>query len=358
VEIRLPGSFGEGADRFRVAAEKSGAVLERHDHALFGPDGEPLAIDVARLGPADARATLLVISGTHGVEGFAGSACQAAWLETGGPERAVIAGTAVVVVHALNPYGFAWIRRVNEDNVDLNRNGVDFGAPLPENPGYEELADALVPERWDQETQDVTTERILDYANRHGFPALQAAISGGQYRHPTGLFYGGRAPSWSHGVLRGVVERHLCRSPRVAVVDLHTGLGPFGVGELLGPRPGTPGWERARTWYGELTTPGEADSVSAAVSGDVLDVIGRWLPSETEYTEVAIEWGTIDVVEVLQALRADAWLHAHGDPTGRDAPAIKGTLKAAFAPDDDDWARLVGVRFEQVVGQAVAGLLG
>ena len=27
-----------------------------------------------------------------------------------------------VLLHALNPFGFAWRRRVNEDNVDLNRN--------------------------------------------------------------------------------------------------------------------------------------------------------------------------------------------------------------------------------------------
>ncbi|HEX6312604.1 MAG TPA: M14 family metallopeptidase [Acidimicrobiia bacterium] len=358
MDIRLPGSYVEGADRFRTAADKAGAVIERHALSLFGPDGEQLAVDVARLGPDAADAALLVISGTHGVEGFAGSACQVGWLEHGGAERAAVAGIVVVLVHALNPYGFAWIRRVNEDNVDLNRNGVDFDGPLPENPGYEELADALVPERWDQETQDVTTERILDYAGRHGFPALQAAISGGQYRHPAGLFYGGRAPSWSHGVLRDVAARHLARAGHVAAVDLHTGLGPFGVGELLGPRPGTPAWERARAWYGELTAPGEADSVSAAISGDVLDVLERWLSDAAEYTGIAIEWGTVDIVEVLQALRADAWLHAYGDPTGADAPAIKAALRAAFAPDDDDWTRLVGVRFEQVVGQAVAGLLG
>jgi hypothetical protein len=358
VQIHLPDSYAEGADRFRTAADKAGAVTERHEHPLFGPDREPLAVDVARIGRDDPSAALLVISGTHGVEGFAGSACQVAWLEAGGAERAAVAGVTVVLVHALNPYGFAWIRRVDEDNVDLNRNGVDFDAPLPENPGYEELADALVPERWDEETQDVTTERILDFAGRHGFPALQAAVSGGQYRHPMGLFYGGRAPSWSHGVLREIVARHLAGAARVAVIDLHTGLGPFGVGELLGPRPGTPGWERARAWYGELTTPGEADSVSAAISGDVLDVIGRWLPDDTDYTEVAIEWGTVDIVEVLQALRADAWLHAYGDPTGPDAVGIKAALRAAFAPDDDDWARLVGVRFTQIAGQAVAGLLG
>jgi Protein of unknown function (DUF2817) len=355
VKIRLPGSYAEGAARFRAAAEAAGAALERYEHGLHGPDGDALAIDVARLGPTAADAVLVVMSGTHGVEGFAGSACQAQWLERcarGGTD----AGPGVLLVHALNPYGFAWVRRVNEDNVDLNRNCVDFSTPLPENPGYDELADALVPDRWDQETQDITTKRIFDYAARYGFPALQAAISGGQYRHPTGLFYGGAKPTWSCETLDEIVDAHLGRARRVAVVDLHTGLGPFGVGELLGPRPMTPVWKRARSWYGGLTTPGEAESVSAAVSGDVLDGIERRLPDDVEYTPVAIEWGTVDIVEVLQALRGDAWLHAHGDPKGSDAPPIKAALRAAFAPDDPEWARLVGVRFEEVVGQAVAGL--
>ena len=71
---------------------------------------------------------------------------------------------------------------------------------------------------------------------------------------------------------------------------------------------------------------------------------------------MAIEWGTVDIVEVLQVLRGDAWLHAPGDPNGSDAPPIKAALRAAFAPDDPEWAPLVGVRFEEVVGQAVAGL--
>jgi hypothetical protein len=357
VEIRLPGSYTEGAARFRAASEAAGATRERHEHQLHGPDGDALAIDIARLGAADADTMLVVMSGTHGVEGFAGSACQTGWLEHGGA-RAAAARLGVLLVHALNPYGFAWVRRVNEDNVDLNRNCVDFSAPLPENPGYDELADAVVPERWDQETQDVTTKRILDYAARHGFPALQAAISGGQYRHPTGLFYGGAKPSWSRETLDGIVDNHLRGAERVAVVDLHTGLGPFGVGELLGPRPMTPTWERARSWYGELTTPGEAESVSAAVSGDVLDGIERRLPDHVEYTPAAIEWGTVDIVEVLQALRGDAWLHAYGDPTDRDAAPIKAALRAAFAPDDSEWAALVGARFEEVMGQAVAGLAG
>jgi len=355
MNARLPGTYTEAATAFRTAAERAGATLDRYEHQLHGPDGDALAIDVARLGPTNG-AVLMVMSGTHGVEGFAGSACQLGWLEQDAARTATDAGLGVVLVHAVNPYGFSWTRRVNEDNVDLNRNWIDFSAPLPENPGYDELADVLVPERWDEETQDVTTARVLEYANRHGFPALQAAVSGGQYHHATGLFYGGTRPSWSRETLAEIVDKYVAGAPQVAVVDLHTGLGDFGVGELLGPKPYTEAWERARAWYGELTTPGEAESVSAAVSGDVLDGIERQLGDGVEYTPIAIEWGTVDIVEVLQALRADAWLHAYGDPTGSDARPIKAALRAAFAPDDGEWARLVGDRFEEVIGRAIAGL--
>ena len=57
--------------------------------------------------------------------------------------------TALVLVHANNPHGFAHQRRVNEDNIDLNRNFIDFDAKTPESPEYAELHPALVPEAWD-----------------------------------------------------------------------------------------------------------------------------------------------------------------------------------------------------------------
>jgi hypothetical protein len=60
---------------------------------------------------------------------------------------------------------------------------------------------------------------------------------------------------------------------------------------------------------------------------------------------VCLEWGTIDAVSVVEALRADNWLHQHGDPTGPDAPAIKAQLRAAFAPDDTGWADSIWTDF-------------
>jgi hypothetical protein len=348
----LPADYAEARGRFLDAAHGAGARTTARDHPLTGPAGEALATDVAVVGAPDAPVRLLVISGTHGVEGFAGSMCQTRWLTEG---MAVPDGMAIVLVHAINPYGFAWIRRVNEDNVDLNRNCIDFSAPHPENAGYDQLADAIVPEQWDEETQERTAGTLLGYAAEHGFDGLQAAVSAGQYRHPAGIFYGGRRAVWSQQTLEEIARATLGGAERVAVLDLHTGLGPFGVGELIASHPDTICKDRLGSWYGDYAVPSEGTSVSADVSGDILDALETWLAGR-EVTGVAIEWGTVDIVEVSNALRADAWLHAHADPRGAEAGPIKAQLRAAFAPDDPAWSALVWNRFAEVSDRAVTGL--
>lgn len=352
--MQLAADYQEARRRFLAAAEKAGATITVHEHPERGPDDGPLATDVAVLGPPDAPERLLVISGTHGVEGFAGSLCESTWLEDGAARPDDL---AVVVVHAMNPYGFAWVRRVNEDNVDLNRNCVDFAAPLPENPGYDELADAIVPPTWDAATQEGAAGTLLAYAADHGFDGLQAAVSVGQYRHPRGIFYGGVGPVWSQRTLQAVVHGHLAGARRVAVIDLHTGLGPFGHGELIASHPDAAGKERLAECFDDYTVPSEGTSVSADVRGDILDGIEAWLPG-VGVAAVAIEWGTVDIVEVSTALRADAWLHGYSDPRGPESAGIKAQLRAAFAPDDPRWADLVVERFVAVRERAVAGLVG
>ncbi|MFV1991047.1 MAG: DUF2817 domain-containing protein, partial [Acidimicrobiales bacterium] len=139
---------------FLEAAAAADTEIAHVMHPETGLEGEDLAIDLAWLGPRDADRILMVMSATHGVEGFAGSTLQTQTLiEHAG---ALPDNLGLLFVHALNPFGFSWTRRVNEDNVDLNRNFVDFDAPLPLNDSYESIADLLVPTDWSEESQ-VTT---------------------------------------------------------------------------------------------------------------------------------------------------------------------------------------------------------
>jgi hypothetical protein len=348
----LAADYAAARTAFLTAADAAGATVTRHAHPGRGPDDGALATEVAVLGPPDARHRLLVVSGTHGVEGFAGSLCQTTWLRDGVD---LPADLAVVMVHAINPHGFAWVRRVNEDNVDLNRNCIDFDAPLPANPGYDELASAIVPEEWDDQTRQRTAEHLLEFAGRNGFDGLQAAVSSGQYTHPRGIFFGGQRPVWSRTTLESIVRSRLATADRVAIIDLHTGLGPFGYGELIASHPDATGKARLDECFDNYTIPSEGTSVSADVQGDILDGMETWLPG-VGVAGVAIEWGTVDIVAVSDALRADAWLHGFANPTGPEAGPIKEQLRAAFAPDDPGWASAVVERFVGVRDRAIAGL--
>ena len=141
-------TYREARERFLAAARAHGAAVHSHVHPLKGAEGEEIAIDTALVGAADAPNLFIVSSGTHGPEGFSGSACQLALLHDTLLQRAADGGTAVLLIHAVNPYGFSHLTRTNEDNIDLNRNFGDFSRPYPANPVYEEVHALLAPAAW------------------------------------------------------------------------------------------------------------------------------------------------------------------------------------------------------------------
>jgi len=350
-------SYAEARTKFcSAAATAGGAIRSRLNPKARGPNGEALFLDTARFGPADATEMLVLIAGTHGVEGHCGSGAQIAWLRSGGPAK-LPKGTGALLIHALNPYGFAWSRRVTEDNVDLNRNFVDHDKGYPANTGYLAIADAVLPQTWDDASK-AETERVFDaYAQKHGAFGLQGAISGGQYTHPDGIFFGGTAPTWSNRTVRAIAREELSQARRVGIIDFHTGLGPFGHGELIcAVSPAAKSFARAKAWYGdEMTSPEGGTSTSAVVVGVMTDAFSQELP-DAQVTPVALEYGTYTVPEVLGAVRADNWLHHRGDvgsALGRD---IKADIKERFFPSGDKWREMVWTRADQTIGWALKGL--
>src|SRR6185312_6418015 len=110
--------------------------------------------------------------------------------------------------------------------------------------------------------------------------ALQAAISSGQYSHADGVFYGGRGETWSNRTLAELLRAHAGQVRQVAFIDLHTGLGPYGVGEIMNNHaPGEAAFARVNEWFGgEATSTAAGSSSSAAVSGDITLGVRRGLP--------------------------------------------------------------------------------
>jgi len=347
-------------ERFLAATGALGGALRRHENPVA--TAGVLTTDVATFGPDDASRGLLVISGTHGLEGPAGSAGQSAWLES--RARAGMPGDVrVVVVHALNPWGFAHWSRTNEDNVDLNRNFVDFASGLPDNPRYRELHAIACPDRLETGTLDAIEVGLKRYAVKHGYDALNDGLGGGQYAFADGLHYGGTGPTWSRRVLESVIERELAGIPRVGVIDWHTGRGEFGQPFFLcfSP-PGSRGFRRAIDWWGEQAIVAK-DSIGEAYEGDappprsglLFSGVERALGAETETAGAVIEFGTYPPDRVIRAELIDRLLK-FGDTGEHQRAALRAAVIEAFCPADAAWRAAVERAGIAITEQAVAGL--
>jgi len=326
-------------------------------------DSVELITDTARFGSEKAKSVLVLISGTHGVEGFCGSACQVASIKLGliddlPPE------VAVIMVHAINPYGFAYLRRVTEGNVDLNRNCIttfDTVELREFNSDYEALNELLNPVEWRFEKPHVGFDKILEYIRQSGLKRFQAAVSVGQYRHANGLFYGGSESSWSRTTLEKIIANELADATNVVVVDYHTGLGRPGRGELIsigGEDSQT--YQRAVRLYGKdvkstKPTKGSEPRVES-VSADVHGSIDALFNGTESLTYVALEFGTVEVLEVLEALRADNWLYQHGKSNPSLAEEVADDMRKAFYPDSEEWRQSVLHRSAQVLTRALDGV--
>jgi Protein of unknown function (DUF2817) len=351
-------TYSEARAQFLSATEDVGLHVQSHLHPLRGRDGEPLAMDVALLGSKDARSLLIISSACHGVEGFCGSGAQVALLREADFLAAQKASNvAVLFIHALNPYGFSWWRRTTHENVDLNRNFQDFTQPLPHNKGYDEIAGWVVPHAWPpSEAVNAQTQTFIE---KHGLPALQAAISGGQYAHPQGIFYGGVNPTWSNLTLRHVLREHGQRCARLGWIDLHSGLGPSGVAErIFAGHDDAAAIARARLWWerdgSHVTSMHDGSSSSSKLTGLMWTAASQDC-AQAEYTGIALEYGTMLPLEMMAALRADQWLENHPEAPAAQREHIKTQIRDAFYTDTDVWKAAV---VRQAMEASLQGLNG
>ncbi|MDP9902055.1 hypothetical protein J2W36_004327 [Variovorax ginsengisoli] len=353
-------TYAKARQKFLQACVGAGLKVETHPHPLKGCEGEDLAMDVVYDGPADATRRLVISSACHGVEGHCGSGVQvfalhdAAWRA-----QARAAGVGVLYVHGLNPHGFSFSRRVTHENVDLNRNFIDFTQPLPVNTGYAKLHALLLPAEWPPAAD--TQAALAHWIDQHGMLAYQAAVTAGQYQFDDGLFFGGQAPTWSNRTFRQVLRTHGAPAARLAWIDLHTGLGPNGLGErIFAGRDDPAAYARANAWWGSAKAPVtsiyDGSSSATLLTGLNWNAVAQECP-QAEATAIALEYGTLPMMEVMAALQADHWLHAHADRATPDlAEAIHARMRDAFYTDTDAWKRQIVDQAREAMVQAVQGL--
>ena len=356
-------TYSELRQRFLDTAAKNHATVSHHAHPLKGMQGEALFTDVAVLAKPGTKKWLVSVSGTHGVEGFYGSMCQTAYLEhlaqTGRDES-----IGILMVHLINPWGTSWQRRVNEDNIDLNRNYLDYTRPIPENAAYEELHPLFTKECATGEARANSEAQWEAKLQEVGPTELKSKLGAGQYQHQDGLYFGGFKPSWSNLTLRDIMKEHLADCTDAISFDLHTGAGPYGHPALMGiAEHDYPGLADAERIYGAwlykiLTRPDQTTTtgISAAATGYTSQAMVDLMVGK-RFAQLVIECGTYDGTKVGHpALLDDHFLHLQGELAGEHFLRVKKALLEFFYPSDDDWRELAWVRTRQIFDRALADL--
>lgn len=324
-------------------------------HPLLSAEGDVLALDAAWFGDLNASKLLVIQSATHGIEGFAGSAIQSAWLDN---VEALPENTAVLLLHAMNPWGFSNLRRVDEAGIDLNRNFVDFKS-LPAAKGYSVLSKALIPLNWQPDALTQADKALADYRDTWGESLYEEAVSSGQYTHPQGLFYGGKAPSWSRLTLEQIAkDLQLAKRKAIAIIDVHTGLGDYAVGEVICDHPpASLGVNWAKRWYGTAVTEPFLGTSSSVPKLGLIDYFWQQLLPDA-CCFITLEFGTGSTENLFNVLRADHWLAMQ--PVNRVAKnvqqVIQQNLLAHFYPAADDWQQAVIEQGLLRMNQALKGL--
>ena len=335
-------SYRESRALFRREVERLGGELQ----AFTVDADEDLTIDVARFNP-EAKRVLVISSGLHGVEGFAGGAVQLDFLSRGWPDD-----IGILFLHVLNPFGMHHRRRVNESNVDLNRNFLSPEASYSgSTPAYREL-DPLLNKASPPSAFEYFYLRALWAIFRKGFNALKQAIVEGQYDFPKGVFYGGASLEKSAQILQDNLPPLLDSAERMIWVDFHTGLGASGTYALLVDAPSDSDRYRLyRERFGDRVQPWEPDEgVAYTIRGGFPSALQRWFGDRIEV--ITCEFGTHPPLRVLRALSIENRVHHWGG----DQEAAKREIMEVFCPQSPRWRQTICQAGVTVLQQAVKRL--
>ena len=332
---------------------------QRHEIGQLGPHDENLAIDTVWIGPPNAKKLLLSTSGVHGVEGFAGSAIQLSQIADLKAPSDIPEDTAIAFVHVMNPWGMAWLRRVNESNVDLNRNFLKKGEEYSGEPqGYAKLSPLLNIKKYPKPLEPFILKAYL-YTLKNGYNKTKQAFAEGQYRRPKGLQFGGFKLEKGPQMLLNWLEENLTHVEQCNCIDLHTGLGKSGKDTLLVDIDvNSPRFTQLKQRFGEKITGLDSGSgVAYSVRGGIHCGVEDRFPN-IEWAGITQEFGTIKPFPLIKALRAENCITWWSELTPQQLLIHKSRQKllSAFRVDELKWERSLIDNGKRLFNLALADL--
>jgi hypothetical protein len=362
-------NYADARKRFVGTAAAYGAHVESHVNPCGrGPHAEALACDVAWFGDPHASRVFVSFSGIHGTEGHATSAAQIAWIDCHA-RQTLPSRVAVLMLHALNPWGFAYRSRCNESFVDLNRNFLERFVPPPADaPFSAEVHETVCLESLDTVTVDKARVRLAELRARYGDVAVERALWGAQYTRADGLSFGGTKAEWSTRIVREVLERRLAHATHIAFIDWHTGVGDFNEVAFILPTPARRNdqgllaewWgpqamaDWTRTGLSSLDASGEA--MWSVVPGQLRNEFVTRNANAVFLAGATVEFGLTLQEDIYQIETVSRFLHRtsrHTDP--KMAPHIERMLTYSLSCNEL-WRRNVCATGARLCQAAIDGL--
>jgi len=349
---RIPRDYAASRDRFRSRFADVRRLWPRATLTacpINSPDDEDLTIDIMRA-PATAASQhlLLITTGEHGIECFAGSAVLDLFMEQLVPDLDP-ATTSLCLVHCINPWGMAHEQRTNAANVDLNRNFVvSWDAVERHNPQYHQLRSLFQPQGpvpGILRNRLQTAGSVVQLALSGKSKLLRQALLTGQYDEPMGLYYGGTDWQPETRTMRTVYDECLRSAPHVVHIDLHTGYGPRSlmsvVNSGLDPVP-SPTWMR-RIRYPRVVA--ATNDEFYGIEGDMIDYMYRTreaVARQTAMYATCFEFGCLgdslrSSIDSLWCAIASNRLRQYGAASEDIARRVRKLWCEAYCPSDPAW---------------------
>jgi len=346
--------FRDSWQECRSAFREGAAALKEKvgQGALFSVQVESqtdddLTIDFCYIPALDTTEKLVVIiSGTHGIEGYVGSAVQQ-MLMTEFFQTDMFDDTGVLLVHGLNAWGFKHQRRFTENNVDLNRNfSTDRSLFDTKNDGFVALYDLLTP-KGEVNMNSVGNRffmvKAINQIARKGMPALLQAFAQGQYQYPEGIYFGGQDFEQQKEIMSEVLERIGGNYNIILNLDLHTGFGERGQLHLFPNPVDDPQLKQTMeaVFDGYPIDWGDSDNFYT-ISGQFVEYIGDLFPDKVSIP-MAMEFGTLNTSTTVGAVKSahisiveNQGTH-YGYKSEKDSLKVRAGYYEMFYPPSEKW---------------------
>ncbi len=305
---------------------------------------------------------LIITSGTHGVEGYVGSAVQKMFMSEILTTE-MLNEVGVLLVHSVNPFGFKYSRRVTENNVDFNRNcDTEQSLFSSENSGYNDLIGMLNPEG-KVNSGSLKNKFFMLIANnefvKESMASLRQAVLQGQYEHKKGLYFGGTGFEPQLTILGEVFKEYATEYETVFNIDLHTGYGNRGESHLF-PNPIDDIKVKTaleNVFEGYKIDWGDSDDFYT-INGSFTDYIGKLL-ADKFYLPMVLEYGTLNSQTTVGSIKS---IHnmvlenqgvQHGYKSAKDSLKIIDSFIEMYNPSSEKWRTKIMIDSKVMLKQAM-----